>query len=261
MNAQQVLKLSTSLDKKTYLVGEHVQIGVSITNKSVTTISGRLLGWTNVQVFNQNVEKIQYIGGSGDTFSPIANHLDPNGEDYQVFDIHEYFGKAYSGFIWDHYFESGNYTVKTIYRPVNLPEESVENVFQVVEPVGEDSLVYKNYVEISLSEIRHTRTTAQAAEALRLLHEGHPNSVYTPNILVLLDAMYDITLREPVKALAARKELVEKFSWSVQGRGMLEGILKRMATDSERNEYLKKIQINSKNTIMEKKYKKMLIIQ
>ncbi|HLP81101.1 MAG TPA: hypothetical protein VK141_03780, partial [Nitrosomonas sp.] len=217
MNAQEVLKLTTKLDKKTYLVGEHIQIGISIINNSATPIWR--LGRTDVQVLDQHGKQIEYVGPSGDPFSPIANHLNPNEEDYQVIDIHEYFGKTYHGLLPDYYFKSGNYTVKVIYHPLNLPEESVDKEIQVVDPVGEDSLVYRNYIEIGLSEIFHKRTTDQAAEALRLLHEGHPNSVYTPNILVLLDAMYDITLGEPLKARAARRELVEKFSWSVQGRG------------------------------------------
>ncbi len=261
MNAQEIFKVTASVEKSVFLVGEHAQLAISIKNISTNTISGKSLGWTEVQIFDKMNEKQQYVGPSYNGFGPFAEELIPSGEDYQVIDIHEFFGKSYGPFIVDHYFDIGTYLVKVVYHPLNMKEVSDECVFQVVEPKGEDSTVYCDYVDILRSEIRRSRTTAQAAEALTLLYETHPNSVYVPSVLVQLDAMLDITIKDKVRAWEVRKALVEKFSWSVQGRGMLEGVLKQMKTDTERRDFIKKMQLNSKNSLMKKKYEQQQLIK
>ncbi|MCL4509468.1 MAG: hypothetical protein M1470_00105 [Bacteroidetes bacterium] len=261
VNAQHVFKINITIPKTTYIVGEPVQIGISVVNISGTTIHQTPLGFTGLRVIDENGKEVQRGGVAGNWWSPLKNQLEPNEEDYRVIELNEYFGKPYGSLLMvEQYFDVGRYTVRAIFYPRNqsFQAESTQVSFQVIKPEGDELAAYNDFLEIMKNDKEHRYTDVELAETIKSLHEAHPNSVYSPYFLENLDAIYDIPLGEHSKALEARKELVEKYPWSVHAPAMLDGILRTMKSDSDRIEYLEKLQASSKGTLMEKIYVKKI---
>ncbi len=260
VHAQHSLKFDLQLEKSTYLVGEPVQVGISYVNVISGVIRGLNSSQTGLRVLDEKGREVNRAGVSGNHWSPSKNELKSGEEDYRVIELNQYFGKSYGGLLMGgvQYFDDGLYVVKAIFHPPGMSPETTEVSFKVVQPEGDEAIAYNSFLEILKRDREHGYTGIQLAEAIGSLHKAHPNSVYTPYFLAILDAVYDIRAGDHAKSLLARKELVEKYPWSVQGQGMLEGILKRMQSDGERIEYLKKLHTASKGTLMEKVFQKKL---
>lgn len=252
LRAQGPLGLNVAMDKNSYLVGEPLQVAISVLNNSPTTVHENFGGSVRLLLENANGEELKYVGPSVDYFSPNTDQLEPLEENYNVIELNRYFGKIFSTTWIDHYLDVGRYTLKVFFNPPNLEAQSTEVSFQVINPEGGELAVYDAFIKIARGDAKGTYTKGEVAEALRSLHVSYPNSVYAPIVLTMLDAVYDISLAEHAKALAVRRELVEKYPQSVRGWGMIEGLLKRLPSNSERIEYLKKLHTASKNSLMEK---------
>jgi hypothetical protein len=71
---------------------------------------------------------------------------------------------------------------------------------------------------------------------------------------MILDAIYDIPMAEHVMAAADRREVVQKYYTSFHAVAMLDGVLKPMASPSERVEFVKEILMKSQGLPIEKLY-------
>lgn len=258
-NAQQ-LKLEILGEKQTYFVGEHVQIGISIKNVGSDIVILTNLGYTSINILDEEGNELKYIGSAPReiNFSPLKNSLIPNDEDLKIVDLNEFFGEQYNNFITDHYFKKGKYDVVAKFKLYNGITYTKNISFDIVPPINEELIVYNKYVEIMTNEIQHKYTELEVADALQFIYEIYPTSVYIPSVLVMLDAVCDVNLQDHGRASKIREILVNKYPWSVQGRGMLENILKKKSSESERIEYLKKLRDSNKNSLMSKKYDQMI---
>jgi hypothetical protein len=122
--------------------------------------------------------------------------------------------------------------------------------FQVVEPEGEEAEVYNSFMKMVTSN----HTASEVVDILESLYHKFPNSVYNPILLMVLESQYNIILNNQSKALEVCKGLIENYPSSSIAAEMLPNVLKTMASDPERIEFLKKIQTKSKGTLMEKRY-------
>lgn len=252
-----MFKLTMAVEKDTFLVGEHVQIGTTITNIGTSKFSGKKLGRTEIQIRDDQGNEIKYIGPSSFSYMPTVNELAPGDDDFEIIDLNEFYGKKYHGMIIDYYFDPGEYTVRITYYPLDLPIEEVEDHFCVKPPTGEELLVRQSYVDVLLNEIHGKISPLEVSKALDLIQQEHPKSVYCPNILVQLEAILGVNVKDRERMLECRNKLIEDYPWSVQGRGMLELKLNRMATDSERVEYINRIKIKSNHSMAQKKYERL----
>lgn len=255
----QQMQFTLRLDKDTYILGEPIQVAISYVNVGRTVISGLNWSQTALEVIDDKGRQVERTGISGNHWSPLRTELKPGEEDYRVLELNYYFGKPYGGLLMGgiQYFEPGTYTVRATHYS-NGSSETAEASFRVVQPEGEEAHAYQRFIEILQLDRERKYSGVQRADAIRTLYETYPTSVYAPYFLTILDAVYDIDLGDGLKASMARKELVEKFPWSVEAQGMLEGILKKLPSDDDRKEYLRKIHAAIKGKLMEKLIQKEL---
>lgn len=264
INAQNVFKIKITISKETYIIGEPIQIGISIINISNSVVKDDYLGSLILKLKDKNINDVQRSGISNNDWGPLKNTLSPNEEDYRVFTLNDYWGKPSPGMLVGfQYLEPGYYTVKAIFLPKNqlYNKDSTQTSFQVVEAEGKELIVYNKLLDILKQESKN-KVTKQNEEKtvkdLRYLYEENPNSVYSAYILEMLDALYEIPLGDSEKAYWARKEMVEKYSWLEKASYMLKDVLSRMKSYSDKIEYLKKLRTKNKNTLMEKIYEKKI---
>ncbi|MDP3684115.1 MAG: hypothetical protein Q8S01_09300, partial [Ignavibacteria bacterium] len=143
---------------------------------------------------------------------------------------------------------AGKYELQVYYTPPDLQTETTKVALQISNPEGDEKIVYDSFVNLS----KGFHGEVEYAEELRLLHEAHPNSAYTPKILASLEAMYSVGLNNHLKATAVAEELVEKYPWSIDSQGALEMFLKRLPSNEERIDYLKRLLPKSKNSPAQK---------
>lgn len=255
-NAQQ-LKLNITSLKNIYLKGEPIQISIGVKNEGGKNIDGNFHGTMELKLINDSGKELEYIGPSVDSFSPITDILESNEEVYNIIEVNRYYGKLFNLAYYDHYLDTGNYTLQVIFSHHIQKPISEQVSFQVENPYDEELIVYNIFIDIIEGEVKGKYSANEVAQKLVQLHKTYPNSVYSTNILSLLDAVYDISLGEHDKAVKIREELVMKYP-SVKAWWALEAVLKRKKSKSDKIEYVKELLINNKGTIMEKLYEQKL---
>jgi hypothetical protein len=257
--AQNFLHMNAVAEKYLYIVGEPIQIAISIKNNSASVSYDNLRCTAQLTLANENGET---VAPAGIPFCyPFEDYLGANMEAYTVVELNAHFGNGYGSMVTaHHYFDEGKYILTVLFRPPHLQADSVKIPIQIMAPTGEERNVYDTFLDL-IKGWPKKYTSAQLTDGLKTLHKNHPNSVYTPVILTVLEATYEIFLGNLEKSLEVRKELVEKYPFSIRGQGMLDGILKRMSSDSERIEFLKKIRGASKGSLMEKVNEKKIEIE
>lgn len=239
--------------KERYLVGEPIQVFISVRNIGIEESEGCFWGKMQLKLRNEKGENVQYSGPSGDTFSPCGRRIRPNEEVCNLIEVNMYFGKVFNLAYYDHYLDEGKYTLEVVLSP-NQKEKIISLVEIVVgEPIGEEKMVYNSFWDITEGEVSGKYSALEIVQKLQMLHETNPNSAYSTIILTQLDAVYDISLKEHKKALLIRKELIDNYP-SLRAWWMLGGKLDRMNSDLERVEYLTTVKSNVKDILVRKFY-------
>ncbi|MDR3598091.1 hypothetical protein [Clostridium sp.] len=152
----------------------------------------------------------------------------------------------------DQYFEPGKYIIKILFTPPHS-EKIMDNIsFNVIKPTGDEAIVFNSLLQILDNAKNGKYRGPEYPDALYSLHVSHSNSVYSPILLDISGAVYDIFLDDKNKSDQVYKELLEKYPWSPLGRGMLNIILKNMSSNKERKDYITKLLPGSKNYPMHK---------
>ena len=258
LNAQPKPKLYINFSKNTYLTGEYEQVEVGVINVNHYIFTE---GWEKLvlELIDENGKNFEYKGISGGVFLEWKGQkLNPGEKAYNILLLNDSFGKSWHSFATvDLYLDPGKYTLRgTLYLPDGDTSKS-EASFQVIEPSGEELSVYHSFVNI-ITEFQKTKNDFDLTNRLQSVLDAHPQTVYAPLILDILNASYDFGLNQHDKAFSVRKKLVENYSWSVRGRPMIDDVLQKIQSDSERIKYLEKIHVNSKGTMMEKVYEKKI---
>ncbi len=253
--AQQSLKVTATLSKSEYLLGEPINIFFEYVNIGSATILAKNVGDVSVIVVNETGDTLKGnvtpLGFSPDDFDYL-----PGESRFKNMDLNEKFGISPDKYWFQWWFEPGYYYITIFVFSQNKQIEKKFLSFKVVEPTGDELLVL-NKLEELLSNMHHKELPAHY-DSLISIHNSFPNSVYSPLILRELSAIYRITLNDHGRGESFSTELVEKYPWSSAAQAHLGPVLHYMKTKQERIEFLRKVRENSKGSKMEKVYDKKL---
>lgn len=257
LSLSQQLGLEISSLKEVYFVGEPIQILISIKNIGTTNVEGNFYNKMKLELNNANGSEIKYVGPSVDTYSPATESLLPSETVYRFIELNRYFGKIFNIAYYDHYLDSGRYTLMANLTPVGQQSIHTEIPFQVIDPSGEELKVYNTFLDITDGEVAGKYSAADVAQKLENLHRDYPNSVYSINILTLLDAVYDISLHKYQEASRVREELVFKYP-SVRAYWTLDSVLRNRQSKSDKINFIRELQLNSSNPLIQKVYEQKI---
>ncbi len=252
MFAQQTLRVTASLPKKVYFLGEPVDLFIEHTNVSSAIIKAKDVGTVGVSVLDEKGKELD-DRFSFSTFSPDNRDYLSNESTYRNICLSERFGKLLDLGCAIGYFETGDYTViiESGLRGGYTTRTRIK--FKVRKPTGEELFVFN-----SAKTILSKNLVDASAEALARLHEKHPRSVYSQQFLVLLDAYYAYTHKDLAKVDKYKNEIVEKYSSTSAAQARVRYVLKQKKTKQERIEFLQKIKENCKGSKVGKMYEKNL---
>ena len=201
-----------------------------------------------MKLLNETGNPLHYTGPNGDRFSPSISEIKPGEEVSRIIEVTRLWGERYCLVGYHFIIPAGKYELQVYYTPPCMQTETTKVALQIINHEGDEKIVFDSFVELS----NGFHGDAEYAEELRLLHEAHPNSAYTPKILASLEAMYSVGLNNQLKATAVAEELVEKYPWSIDAQGALEKFLENMPSNEERIDYLKRLLPKSINSPAQK---------
>lgn len=251
--AAQPLKLSVFQPKEKYIIGEDVEIGISLKNVSESEIRTDLRGSVQIRIFNKDGIELPYVGPTGDSwFSPMAEALRSGEEAYNIVLLNTYFGKCFSAFLGNSYFDPGEYLVKIYFKCMDMPTDFVSLSFKVIEPYGDESITYNNFIKtlslVGTSQYNHQRFIGE----LRSLADAHPNSVYLPSILEVLQTTYMIWLDNKEMGLKVEEEIMDKCYKSGRYQLHFDSFIRSTKSKTEKIEKLRSWKEKMKGSVMEK---------
>ncbi|MDP4176124.1 MAG: hypothetical protein Q8933_19245 [Bacteroidota bacterium] len=252
--AQSTLQLKVEIQKDTFLVGELIDVGVSVINTGTSFIHADLDGKMLIKVKDENNNEVPYVGPAGNYFSLLKQDFNPKEEDFRLFVLNSYYGIKFTPGRPETYLNPGQYTLEVTFYPPNMKQQNIKIPFRVILPEGDELIVYNTFSGLLTKPYK----VNELVKMMQALYETYPNSIYQPLVLNELEALYFVWLKNSEKADFYRRELVEKYSWSGYTVDVLEGLLRKMASNSEQIEYLKKLKAKGGNSLMQKKLGKML---
>lgn len=247
--AQKPFEYKVFMQKDTFFVGELIDIGVNIINTSNVVQKS---GYVNIKMFDEQGKALHSNYASGDWFSPEHIDLQPNNENYKVIQLNSGFGEQYSFADYNHFTIPGTYTIRVYFSTYDYTKrDSIEKLIKILEPEGEEAIVYNTYVEIVK---RKPFNPLQKAASLESLLELHPNSIYAPPILDEISTTYKIWLNDKDKAKKTHRKIVETYPLSSVARGIIgSGIFEKLIpSKAERLTLLKNLIPKAKNSPMQK---------
>jgi hypothetical protein len=247
--AQQTMTFTPYLPKSTFLLGELIDFGMTLSNNSNSIIKEQFIKIVSFRILNDQNKPLPYLGRVMYSMSGIQLTLKPAEKVYLTFNLIDLYGQPYKSAPLFLYIPVGKYTIEITFTPPNMEPQIIKVPFEVVEPEGEESEVYNSFIKMVTSK----HTASEVVNILESLYHKFPNSVYNPILLMVLDADYN-SLNNQSKVLEVGKELIENYPSSSIAIETLTSVLKCMASDSERIEFIKKIQSKSKGSPMEKEY-------
>ena len=251
--AQPRIKIEGHLQKNTYLLGEPIDFVLSIINTSNEEINGKFEG-LKIGLLNPSNIYINHGIRSNGFPSTLSVKLEPKDTVYWSFDLIEVFGNSYDASPLYLYLPAGNYTLEISLTSSDIQIQNEKLPFQIIKPKDSEAIVYNTFMNL----VSRKHTSYEEAETLESIYNKYPNSVYAPFILMVLEANYDIKLKDHKKSLAIRKELLKNYPSTNIAKQMLDGVLKSLPNDLDRIEFLKKVQAGSKGNLMGKVYEKKL---
>jgi|GEM_PF-4951468 len=252
--AQQIITFKPYLPKDTFLLGEPIDFGMTLTNNSNSIIKEQFVKIVRFRILNEDNKPLSYKGRVMFNMSGLVLTLKPREAAYPIFDLIGLYGQEYKLAPLYQYIPIGKYTIEVTFTPPNKEKRIINVPFQVVLPEGEEAEVYNNFMRT----VKSKHSASEVVNILQSLYQNNPSSVYNPFILMLLDAEYDIVLKNHEKAFEVRKELIEHYPSSGYAHQMLGGILKSMTTDSERTVFLEKIKTNCRSEFMKNSYEQQI---
>jgi hypothetical protein len=248
--AQQTMTFTPYLPKSTFLLGEPIDFGMTLSNNSNSIIKEQFVKIVKFRILDEQNKPLPYRGRVMYSMSGLLLTLKPAEIGYPTFNLIDLYGQAYKSAILYLYIPVGKYTVEITFTPPNMEPQTIKVPFRVVEPEGEEAEAYNSFMRMAASK----HTISDEVNTFESLYHKFPNSVYNPFFLMVLSSDYNIQLNNYSKSLEVMKELVENYPSSNTAVELLSSVLKSMASDSERIEFLKKIQTKSNGTLMEKVY-------
>jgi hypothetical protein len=260
--AQQTFEFDVKLQKTVYYLGEYIDVGLSVINNTNATVRANLKGSVKVNLIN---EKGEYLDQriSVDNWSPSTREFSPKYEDYHLINLNDNYGKSWPKFIsgpWN--IEVGTYTLEIQFSPPQSKAKSIKLNFDVKYPEGEEKLVYTQLSNAISDFIRQEPINYKnLANSFEAIHKKYPQSLYTPLLLVYISGIHEIVLKDKSRGGIFVRELIDKYPMSSICSGYVLSDLKTIRNKKDRIDYLKDLQLKSKNTLMEKFYKNLLLAQ
>jgi hypothetical protein len=254
LRAQENLQIKGELPKTDYIVGERIDLLLTIKNTGNSIIKENLSNSIDIKLYDNNGKTIQYMGPIGNFFSPNKNEYKINEEWIEIIQLNDNFGNRLTGRTRSRYYDPGKYTIKIIFKPPHLNGSTESISFRVNHPTGDEAIVLNRFLQIC----KRKSKSLDFVNDLYSLHVSYPNSVYSPMMLDIIGANYYFFVGDEEKGDLIYQELLEKYPWSPLGRGMLTAILGKMSSKEERGNFINKLLPESKNYPMQKILKKQL---
>jgi hypothetical protein len=249
--AQQTMTFEPYLPKSTFLLGQPIDFGMTLSNNSNSIIREQFVKIVRFRILDEQEKPLTYKGRVMYNMYDLILNLKPGEKDYPTFNLIDLYGQVYKlGPAFYLHIPVGKYTIEITFTPPNMAPQIIKVPFRVVEPEGEEAEAYNSFMSMMTSK----HTISDEVNTLESLYHKFPNSVYNPIFLMILSSDYNIQLNNQSKSQEVTKELVENYPSSNIAVELLPSVLKSMASDSERIEFLKKIQTKSNGTLMEKTY-------
>ncbi|MDP3682700.1 MAG: hypothetical protein Q8S01_02100 [Ignavibacteria bacterium] len=254
VTAQQPFEYNVYMHKDTFLVGELVDIGVSIKN---TSNNLQTSGTVDIKMFDESGRKLNGFATPG-LFSPPSKILKPNDETSKFIILNVHFGVQHTTFSHD-FFKKGTYTIKVYFSVLgeNKPD-LIEKIIKIVEPEDGEGVVYKSFIEID--ERKGPYDPRKQVIDLEALYTAHPSSVYGSLILSKISRLYRIWLKDNSHEKEIAKKFMENYTWSSKTFFYYETDFYKevIPNKDERIQYLKKRLPDVKNTPMQKQIERKL---
>ena len=252
--AQQPFEYKVFIPKDTFLVGELVDIGVSIRN---TSNAIQTSGSVDIKMFDELGRILNGFTSPG-LFSPPSKILKPNDETSKFIKLNVHFGVKRTTFSHN-LFIKGTYTIKVYFSVLgkNKPD-SIEKIIKTVEPEDSEGVVYKSFIEID--ERKGPYNPRKQVIDLEALYTAHPNSVYGSLILSKISRLYRIWLKDNSHEKEIAKKFMENYTWSSKTFYYYETDFYKevIPNEQDRIQYLKKRLADVKNTPMQKQIERKL---
>lgn len=254
IHAQEAWKFSVELSKETYLLGELIDIGIGIKNNTASALKPSYSRPVSVKILDGSNSFLPYTGPDGpDFFSPQSYYvLDPGEETYRMFSLNRLYGKMYPRFSGFYYLSPGSYELQAVFKMEDMEAETLKVNFSVTEPKGDELTVYNQFFNSLIEPHIEKNNAGNYVNFLDALQKKYPSSVYAPIILSEMESMYNVILLDSNKSKGLMEYIAENYTWSSETIGSIECLLKGMKSESEKMDYLKRLQEKSKNSLMYK---------
>ncbi|MGE5411504.1 MAG: hypothetical protein ACM3MI_11140, partial [Clostridiales bacterium] len=143
--AQSALQLKVEIQKDTFLVGELIDVGVSVINNDTSFIHADLDGKMLIKVKDENNNEVPYVGPAGNYFSLLKQDFNPREEDFRLFVLNSYYGIKFTPGRPETYLNPGKYTLEVTFYPSNMKQQNIKIPFRIILPEGDELIVYNTF--------------------------------------------------------------------------------------------------------------------
>ncbi|MDP4116251.1 MAG: hypothetical protein Q8903_08960, partial [Bacteroidota bacterium] len=184
--AQKQFEIEAVIVKDTFLVGEEIDLGLTLTN--ITDTAQHIIAFRtiDVQIFDSNGDEVKYnnvIMGMAHCFLMSQDEIKPGESDYRLYYLMDKYGNIAFNGAWTYYLESGNYKIKVSVTSSNNFREEKIIPFRINKPTGEELTFFNSFQNILSPVLTPKYDKKLFIEQLQALHKAYPNSVYSPILL------------------------------------------------------------------------------
>jgi len=254
--AQKQFEMNVIMLKDTFLVGEEIDLGLTLTNITDMAQPIKVPGTIGIQIYDAKDNEVKdnnKVIGAVHRFGMTKSELKPKEADYYIYNLMSSFGNKYYHGTLTTYLEAGEYKIKIRIKSANnFIEEKIISI-NIIEPIGDELTFFNSFNSILSPLLAQKYDEILFLEQLQNLHKTYPNSVYSPILLDILAAnMRFGVLKNEEKADEYRNEILEKYTWSGLNWGFLSESLKAKASRNEKIDYLNSLLPKSANSPMHK---------
>lgn len=246
VQAQGLLEARGSLPKDTYVYAEPVDVEVVFTNTSNQVVHKNEIKEVGIVVLDEAGKSLSSCI-SEVHFSAVEKEYQPQESSGNIFNLNDYYAPLFSFYLYARAFPVGNYTVLLAYYNADSVRIEQKLPFRVVEPVGEDAVVFTK-LKFHLNENKPKYPTfGILIDSLESLYWQYPNSIYTRIAMPAIIAYYRVFKKDEASCLKYYDEIFTKYPDTGMGMMYCRGLLREMRSDAEKESFLQRLQKTMKS--------------
>jgi hypothetical protein len=241
--AQGRLEVQGKLPKDTYVYAEPVDIELIFTNTSNQVVHKSEVKEVRVVVQDETGKTLRgYV--SEIHFGAIEKDYQPRESTGYVSNLNRCYAPLFSFYIYARAFPIGNYTVVLAYYNADSVIIEQRFPFRVVEPTGEDAIVFTKLKTILNGDKPQYPTFGVLIDSLESLYWQYPNNVYTRITITAIISFHKILKKDISNCTKYYNEVFTKYPDTGMGMMYASGLLYNMHSKTEKESFLKNLQKN-----------------